>query len=453
MSRTRVAYRCEECAAAQPKWAGQCATCGAWNSLVEHDPEVSAPPVCRLGGAPATPIGEVDAGEGAPRPTGVGELDRVLGGGLVPGSVSLLGGEPGIGKSTLLLQLAARWSGPALYVTAEESAQQVRTRAARLVAIRPDLWLMAESSLPDVIATLDTVAPSLLIVDSIQTVGEPAVGSVPGSPSQVRACAQRLVVEAKRRQLPVVIAGHVTKDNALAGPRLLEHVVDTVLAFEGDRHHALRLLRATKHRFGPVGELGVFEMGEDGLRGVPEASRLFLSDRHRGASGSVVLPTLEGSRPLLVEVQALTNPVGAGVTPRRNAQGLDAGRMAMLLAVLERRAGLRLAAHEVFASAVGGVRVDDPGADAAVCLAVVSALADLPVPDDLVVFGEVGLAGELRQASHATRRLAEAARLGFRRAIVPRNTPVADVGIEVHRVSTIIETVVAVCPPGALASS
>ena len=261
---------------------------------------------------------------------------------------------------------------------------------------------------------------------------------------QVRGCAHRLVSEAKRRGVPVVLVGHVTKEGGLAGPRVLEHVVDTVLSFEGDRHHALRLLRAVKHRFGPTNELGVFEMTGDGLLGVPDASRLFLTDRRTGVPGSAVVPTLEGQRPLLVEVQALTNPVPPGAPPRRSAQGIDGGRLALLLAVLERRARLSLGNHEVFASAVGGVRLTEPGADLAVCLAVVSALADHPLPADVVVFGEVGLAGELRQAAHAPRRLAEAARMGFTRAIVPTNSPPDAHGISLTRVSTLTEALAAV---------
>ncbi len=347
----------------------------------------------------AVPIDQVDAQFTRPHPTGIGELDRVLGGGLVPGSVTLLGGEPGIGKSTLLLQLLAQWPTRTLYVSAEESAKQVRLRAERLDALRPELWLLPETSLPHILTAIDEVQPQLVVVDSIQSIADPDAPSAPGSVVQVRGCTHRLVVEAKRRGLPIVLVGHVTKEGGLAGPRVLEHVVDTVLAFEGDRHHALRLLRAVKHRFGATSELGVFEMAGHGLVGVPDASRLFLTDRRAGVAGSAVTPTLEGQRPLLVEVQALTNKVNLGVPPRRNTQGLDAGRLALLLAVLEQRSGLPMGAHEVFASAVGGVRLTEPGADLAVCLALVSALADLPLPPDMVVIGEVGLAGEVRQAA------------------------------------------------------
>jgi DNA repair protein RadA/Sms len=430
-----------------PKWAGQCSSCGAWNSLVE---DVEGPePALHLTNAHgpaavATQIGDVELGGARPQSTEIAELDRVLGGGLVAGSVTLVGGEPGIGKSTLLLQLVAAWQGRTLYVSAEESAQQVRLRAERLGAVRPDLWLLPETSLPRIVAAIDELQPSLVVIDSIQTVADPEVASAPGSVVQVRECAHRLVGEAKRRGVPVLLVGHVTKEGGLAGPRVLEHVVDTVLSFEGDRHHALRLLRAVKHRFGATNDLGVFEMVESGLAGVPDASSLFLTDRRTGVAGSAVTPTLEGARPLLVEAQALTNKVNPGVPPRRSAQGIDPGRLALLLAVLERRARLPMGAHEVFASAVGGVRLTEPGADLPVCLAIVSALTNRPLPPDLVSFGEVGLAGELRQVSHAPRRLAEAARLGFSRALVPKNSPNNVEGITLIRVGTVVEALAAV---------
>jgi DNA repair protein RadA/Sms len=447
MSKLRLVYRCSACATAYPKWAGRCPSCEAWNSMVE-DVEGGEPDIAAImtatSGAIAMPISEIDALIGGPQSTGVEELDRVLGGGLVPGSVTLLGGEPGIGKSTLLLQLAATWPTRTLYVSGEESAQQVRLRAERLGAIGPHLWLLAETSLPHIVASLDTAQPHLVIIDSIQSVADPDLGSAPGSVVQVRGCTHRLVAEAKRRGIPMLLVGHVTKDGALAGPRVLEHIVDTVLSFEGDRHHALRLLRAVKHRFGSTNELGVFEMIERGLVGVPDASSLFLTDRRTGVAGSAVTPTLEGHRPLLVEVQALTNRVNSGVPPRRSAQGLDPGRLALLLAVLDRRARLPMGQHEVFASAVGGVRLTEPGSDLPMCLAIVSALADQPLPPDVISFGEVGLAGELRQVAHASRRLAEAARLGFTRAIVPANSANGVEGISLVRAATLNEALLAV---------
>jgi DNA repair protein RadA/Sms len=452
MSKLRLVYRCSACATAYPQWAGRCASCEAWNSMVEdvEGPDADiASLISATSNSTAMPIAEVDTLVGGPRSTGIDELDRVLGGGLVPGSVTLLGGEPGIGKSTLLLQLAAQWPTRTLYVSGEESAQQVRLRAERLGAVGPNLWLLAETSLPHVVAAIDTVQPQLVIIDSIQSVADPDLGSAPGSVVQVRGCTHRLVAEAKSRGIPVVLVGHVTKDGGLAGPRLLEHVVDTVLSFEGDRHHALRMLRAVKHRFGSTNELGVFEMVERGLVGVPDASSLFLTDRRTGVAGSAVTPTLEGHRPLLVEVQALTNKVNSGIPPRRSAQGLDAGRLALLLAVLERRARMPVGQHEVFASAVGGVRLTEPGSDLPVCLAIVSALVDHPIPSDLISFGEIGLAGELRQVAHASRRLAEAARLGFTRAIVPVNSANGVDGISLVRVATLTEALVAVGLHGA----
>jgi DNA repair protein RadA/Sms len=450
MVRTRIVHACRECGTSHPKWTGQCSGCGAWNSLVE-EPVVDAPAAdARPAPAPMSELSllhDIDALLGQPRPTGIGELDRVLDGGIVPGSVTLLGGEPGIGKSTLLLQLLAWWPGTTLYVSAEESPQQVRLRAERLGAVRPDLWIAAESSLEGVLAAIDRTTPELIVVDSIQTIGDARIASAPGSVAQVRDCAQQLVVEAKRRGIAIVLVGHVTKDGSLAGPRVLEHVVDTVLSFEGDRHHALRMLRAVKHRFGSTNELGLFEMTGHGLVGVPDPSKLFLSDRRRGLTGSVVVPVIEGHRPVLVEIQALTVSVPPGVPPRRNAQGLDGGRLALLLAVLERHALVRVGCDDVYVSAVGGIRLTEPGTDLGVAIAVAGAANDLVVPDDLVVIGEVGLGGEVRQVVHAGRRLAEAARLGYRRAIVPASSPPVD-GIHLLRVATLAEALAKACGHG-----
>jgi DNA repair protein RadA/Sms len=361
----------------------------------------------------------------------------------VPGSVTLLGGEPGIGKSTLLLQaLAAQATGGSrcLLVTAEESKQQVRLRAERLGTLPPDLWLVAETAMPHIVSALDTVKPDFVVIDSIQTIFDPELGSVPGSVAQVRGCAHRLVQEAKQRGMATVLVGHVTKDGGLAGPRVLEHLVDTVLSFEGERHHALRLLRAVKHRFGPTGELGLFEMGDAGLAGLPDPSGLFLGDRREGAAGSVVVPAMAGHRPLLVEIQALVAPTNLPM-PRRSTSGIDGNRLALLTAVLERRVHLSLAGTDIYASAVGGVRVSEPAADLALGLALASALADVALPGDLVACGEVGLAGEVRQVAQTARRLAEASRLGFRRAVVPRSAPEAPAGITVIRVATLAEAI------------
>ncbi len=440
-----MVHVCSECGTSHPKWAGRCSGCGDWNTLVE-DVEVAggndapAAPSSRPG---PTRIGDVGAEHGDPVTTAIDELDRVLGGGLVAGSVTLLGGEPGIGKSTLLLQLLAAWRGPTLYVTAEESAQQVKRRAERLGATRDDLWLHAETSLPHILDAIERTRPELVVIDSIQTVSDPSLGSLPGSVGQVRGCAQRFVNEAKERDVSIVLVGHVTKEGGLAGPRVLEHVVDTVLQFEGDRHHALRLLRASKHRFGPTNELGLFEMATAGLIAVPDASSLFLADRRTGVPGSAVVPTMEGQRPIVVEVQALTNPSVAGVPPRRSAIGLEGARLSMLMAVLGRRSRVPVADQDVYASTAGGVKLSEPGLDLGVCLAVVSAIRDQPLPADLAVFGEVGLGGELRQVGQAQRRLIEAGRLGFRRVVVPANSPACDVDVDVIRASTLSEAIAA----------
>jgi DNA repair protein RadA/Sms len=443
MSRTRIVHVCSECGASHTKWAGRCGGCGDWNTLVEDVESSGGEP------DPVTPstrpgpvrIDEVGREHGDPVPTSIAELDRVLGGGLVAGSVTLLGGEPGIGKSTLLLQLLAHWDGPTLYVTAEESAQQVRRRAERLDSLHDRLWVHAETSLPHILEAIDRLRPELVVVDSIQTVADPGLGSLPGSVGQVRGCAQRLVTEAKERGTSIVLVGHVTKEGSLAGPRVLEHVVDTVLQFEGDRHHALRLLRASKHRFGPTNELGLFEMTGTGLSGVPDPSSLFLADRLTGVPGSAVVPTMEGQRPIVVEVQALASASVQGVPPRRSALGIDGGRLSMLTAVLGRRSRVQVSDQDVYASTAGGVRLTEPGLDLGVCLAVVSAIRDRPLPADLAVFGEVGLGGELRQVAHGARRVTEAARLGFARVIVPANSPDGDGSIEVVRVSTLTEAI------------
>jgi DNA repair protein RadA/Sms len=458
MAKLRLVYRCTECAGSHPKWSGRCITCGAWNSLVEDVEGPEEPLVSLAAGmslvAPgeAKPITEVDGSIGQPQPTTIPELDRVLGGGIVPGSVTLLGGEPGIGKSTLLMQLLAAWPARTLYVTAEESAQQVRLRAERLGALNENVWLLPEMNLHNIFKAIASVQPNLIVIDSIQTIADPELSSPPGSVVQVRGCAHRLVQEAKRSNIPVVLVGHVTKEGGLAGPRVLEHVVDTVLSFEGERHNALRLLRASKHRFGPTSELGLFEMTDAGMVGVPDASQLFLADRRTGVPGSVVVPTIEGQRPLLVELQALTNSVSGGAPPRRSAQGVDSGRLALLLAVLERRARISLASHEVYASVVGGVKLAEPGADLGLCLALVSAVVNKPLPADLVVIGEVGLAGEVRQVAQVGRRLAEAARLGFTRAIVPASASAKVDGIRVEGAATLTEALALAQLTGAFTS-
>lgn len=461
MARPKNVYSCTECGAAAPQWTGWCRGCDASGSLVARTVASKAPGQARSAGkgaldgrstgegslgtvACAVPIPEALAGGVDPVATGVAEVDRVLGGGLVPGSVTLIGGEPGIGKSTLLLQLAGAMAAQgrrSVYLTAEESAQQVASRARRVGVTSPQVWLAAETTLSGALDLVDQASPDVLVVDSVQALGDPELGSTPGSLAQVRGCAQLLVDEAKRRPLTVVMVGHVTKEGALAGPKVLEHVVDTVLSFEGERHHALRLLRATKHRFGSTHELGLFEMSETGLRGVPDPSALFLADRHPGTAGSVVAPVLDGQRPLLVEVQALVVPSQAPL-PRRTAQGLDSGRLAQMLAVLERRAHVPVMGSDVHVAVAGGVQVREPGVDLAVALAVASSRNDRSVSQDLVACGEIGLGGELRQVQRTDRRLAEAARLGFQQAIAPRSAPDPPLpgrNLRLHRLRSVAE--------------
>ncbi|MDQ6839455.1 MAG: DNA repair protein RadA [Actinomycetota bacterium] len=459
MSKIRTVHRCSECGSASPQWVGRCPGCDAWGTLVE---EVTGPPERAgrsgsLGGGRTDSIGtapvrlaDLDLGAAAPFPTGIDELDRVLGGGLVPGSVTLVGGEPGIGKSTLLLQALAAMAGGgrrALLVSAEESAQQVGRRAVRLGLDDPGLWLVSETTLAGVGAAADAVKAQVMVVDSIQTIWDPELESTPGSVTQVRGCAHALAGLARDRNMAVLLVGHVTKDGALAGPRVLEHLVDTVISFDGDRHHALRLVRTVKHRFGATGELGLFEMTEEGLIGVPDPSGLFLGDRGEPTPGSIVFPAMEGYRPLLVEIQALvTAPPTNQPAPRRSVSGLDANRLALLVAVLANRAGIRLGDQDVYLSAVGGVRISEPGSDLAVCLALASAARGRPLPHDLVAIGEVGLGGELRQVAHTARRLAEAGRLGFTRAVVPSSAPPGG-PIEAVRAPTLAEAVAAILGP------
>ena len=444
MAKVRTVHRCTDCGATALRWSGKCPTCGEWNTLVE-EAEAPSATLERLPAGPLTVpqlLGEVDLSTAAARPTGIGELDRVLGGGLVPGSVTLVGGEPGIGKSTLLLQALSEMAANGhrcLLVSAEESAQQVRMRAERLPAGLPaHLWILAETDMPSVVVAIDHLDPTVVVIDSIQTVYDAESTGTPGSVTQVRACAGALVAIAKQHGIAVVLVGHVTKDGALAGPRQLEHVVDTVLSFEGDRHHALRLLRAVKHRFGATGELGIFEMTETGLVGVPDAGALLLHDRRDGVSGSVVLPAMEGHRPVLVEIQALIAS-GESSNPRRSAQGVDGSRLAVILAVIQERLKRDLGTKDVYASAVGGVRITEPAGDLAVGLAILSALTGTPLPPGVVAFGEVGLGGEVRQAGQTPQRLAEAARLGFTTAVVPASSPDGPPGMQLMKVHSLLE--------------
>jgi len=449
MAKAKSVYVCGECGGASTKWQGQCAHCGAWNSLLETAAE--RPAQHRFGGAAKaallTPLARITAKESARMPTGVSEFDRVLGGGLVAGQVVLIGGDPGIGKSTLLLQALAWMSASrkAIYVTGEESAEQTALRAQRLQVDTADVKLLAEIQLERIAATLEAERPEIAVIDSIQTLFSEALTSAPGSVAQVRECAAQLTRVAKGHGIALVFIGHVTKEGVLAGPRVLEHIVDTVLYFEGDSNSSFRLIRAFKNRFGPVNELGVFAMTEKGLRGVSNPSALFLSQHREPVPGSCILVTNEGTRPLLVEVQALVD--GAqGMNPRRLAQGLDQSRLAMLLAVLHRHAGIGCHDQDVFVNAVGGVRIGEPAADLAVLLAIVSSVRGRPLPEKLVVFGEVGLAGEVRPAPRGQERLREAAKLGFRRALIPQaNAPKQPVeGIAVTAIERLADAVTAV---------
>lgn len=447
MARAKAAYVCGDCGATSPKWQGQCPGCGAWNSLTETVIE-PAKPGGRYEALSVTSsvqtLADVQAEEAPRTPTGIEELDRVLGGGLVHGAVVLIGGDPGIGKSTLLLQALATigLSRKVLYVTGEESAAQVALRASRLAVDASAVRLLAEIRLDQIIATLKHEAPDVAVIDSIQTVYADALNSAPGSVAQVRECAAQLTRVAKQTGITIVMVGHVTKEGALAGPRVLEHIVDSVLYFEGDTHSSFRMIRAIKNRFGAVNELGVFAMTDRGLRGVSNPSAIFLSSRRDDVPGSCVLVTQEGSRPLLVEIQALVDDTHAP-QPRRLTVGLEQNRLAMLLAVLHRHAGIACFDQDVFVNAVGGVKIAEPAADLAVLLAIVSSLRNKPLPDKLVVFGEVGLGGEVRPVQRGQERLREAAKLGFERAIVPlANRPKQPVeGMEIIAVERLEQAV------------
>ncbi|WP_091767439.1 DNA repair protein RadA [Blastococcus aurantiacus] len=421
----RPAHRCTECGYASAKWVGRCPECQAWGTIAEIGSTgpglraVSAGPVT----APARPIAEVELAGARAVPTGIGEFDRVLGGGLVPGAVLLVAGEPGVGKSTLLLEVAHRVAannGPALVVSGEESAGQVRLRAERIGALHERLYLAAETELSAVLSHVEQVNPTLLVLDSVQTVRSPGDGT-DGGATQVRAVASALTAVAKSRGMTTILVGHVTKDGAIAGPRTLEHLVDVVISFDGERHSTLRLVRATKNRFGPADEIGCFEIGDNGVVGVPDPSALFVSRRAAPVPGSCVTVTMEGSRALLAEVQALVASSSGGGSPRRAVSGLDGQRVAMVNAVVERRGGVKLADADVFAASVGGVRIAEPAADLALALAIASAAHDRALPAGMIALGEVGLSGEIRRVGGTGRRLAEAARQGYKVALVPED--------------------------------
>lgn len=461
MAKAKVVYRCQECGATTPRWEGKCPGCDQWNTLVEERVVATSKPSGRAAANRSgqgvadhavsaareriRPVTEIDS-KRLPRVlTGMAEFDRLLGGGIVPGSVTLVGGEPGIGKSTLLLQVCHQLAatgglGQVLYVTGEESAEQVRLRAERLNCLHPDLLILPETDVEIIEGALERDSIRFATIDSVQTLYDTALESAPGSVTQLRECTARLFYRAKSRPLALFLIGHVTKSGVVAGPRLLEHIVDAVLYFEGERHHNYRLLRAVKNRFGSTDELALFTMTGDGLVEVSNPSEVLLRERPEKAPGSVIAATIEGTRPLLVEVQALTSPGGGFGAPRRITSGLDPRRLALLLAVLEKRVGFRLVDQDVFISLAGGLRVEDPAVDLAVLCAVASSLRAMALPEDLVIVGEVGLSGEIRSVSQMDRRLAEAQRLGFRQILMGDRVRLSrrpDSGLQLLRVSNV----------------
>lgn len=437
MAKPQKRYVCQACGSVATRWQGQCVDCSEWNTLVEEASVVVTPFQAKhnlQGGGRAFQLVGLDAEVALParRASGIAELDRALGGGFVEGSATLIGGDPGIGKSTLLLQAAAKMAlgGHAVaYVSGEEAADQVRLRARRLGLGNAPVQLAAATSVRDILTTLSAARPpALLVIDSIQTMHSDLIEGAPGTVSQVRASAQELIRFAKERGTALVLVGHVTKDGTIAGPRVLEHMVDTVLAFEGERSHQYRILRAIKNRFGGTDEIGVFSMQSEGLAEVSNPSALFLTHRDESVTGTTVFPALEGTRPVLVEIQSLVVRLASGATPRRAVVGWDSGRLAMILAVLEARCGLSFSAAEVYLNVAGGYRIQDPAADLAVAAALVSALSERPVPADAVVFGEIALSGEVRPVAHGNLRLKESGKLGFERALVPAAMTGKDAG-------------------------
>lgn len=439
MAKQKSSFLCTECRYVAPKWVGRCPDCGNWGSLQETAP-LTAVPAGRSGAGqagllpstPAVPITQVDATTSHYQTTGIGEFDRVLGGGIVPGSVVLLAGEPGVGKSTLLLEVVHKWAlleqGPALYITGEESAGQVRMRAERTGAIHDQVMIAAESDLHTIMGHVDQVRPSLVIIDSVQTMIASDVDGVVGGVTQVRAVTSALTSLAKTRGVPVLLVGHVTKDGAVAGPRALEHLVDVVLHFEGDKHSTLRMVRGIKNRFGAADEVGCFELRDSGIVEVTDPSGLFLHHRDANVPGTAVTVTMDGKRPLLGEVQALV-ATSSTPSPRRAVSGLDSARVAMILAVLEKRGGLKLSDKDVYVATVGGMKVTEPAADLAIAMAIASAVKDRSLPSGFVVLGEVGLAGEVRRVAGVDRRVAESARLGFKAALIPRDAAALPAGV------------------------
>lgn len=419
----KTQYICQSCGFVSPRWLGRCSECGAWNSLVEEQvaPKADIPASMARAAVPALPLAQIQAQQEPRINCHSQEFNRVLGGGIVPGSLVLIGGDPGIGKSTLMLQEAARLAQETfkvLYVSGEESLTQIKMRADRLGLAGNHLFVLTENNLEGILAEVEQIAPQLIVIDSIQTVYRPELESSPGSISQVRECAQQLLRLSKDQNIPVFLVGHVTKDGFIAGPKVLEHTVDTLLFFEGDRDHFFRILRAVKNRFGSTNEIGVFRMTEAGLAEVPNPSEMFLAQRAADSSGTAVICVMEGSRPILLEVQALVSPSNYGL-PQRSATGIDPKRLSMLLAVLEKRVGLRIGTFDVFVNAVGGVRIDETAADLGIALAIASSLKNQVIASEVVLIGEIGLAGEIRPVPQIERRIGEAEKLGFQELIIP----------------------------------
>ncbi len=440
MAKTDTVYTCSNCDAQFPKWQGRCSQCGQWGTIEAGVAPAVTSGKQRPAGRPGKTVSFVDL-SGAPAPrtaTGIAEVDRTLGGGVVPGSLILLGGEPGIGKSTLALQVTAGIAKPVLYVSGEESASQVKLRYDRLGIKAPNVQFLAETDLPTVLATLEASKPSLVVIDSIQTLFDPTLPSEAGSLVQVRVATVQLMAVAKQSHIPVLLIGHVTKDGAIAGPRVLEHLVDVVLTMEGDPHHAYRLLRATKNRFGATDEVGVFDMADHGLVEVPNPSERFLAERPVQSSGSAVIPVLEGTRAFLLDIQALVTATVFGY-PQRVASGFDGKRLQLLLAVLTKRVGLPLGNQDVHLNVVGGFRITEPAADLGVCMAVLSSLKDQPLPERMACIGEVGLGGEIRGVSNLERRLAECAKLGFTTVLCPPSSVRVPAKVRVVAVRTLTE--------------
>lgn len=424
-SKSKWIYQCRECGFESAKWMGKCPSCGEWNTFEEVVKEASAPQKAPSAGTRVsrpTPINEISMQEESRYHTGLSELDRVLGGGIVKGSLILISGDPGIGKSTMLLQICEHLgeSLRILYVSGEESARQIKLRASRLRVHSPNLMVLTETDVQYVVETIRSEKPDLVMIDSIQTMNHTDLNSSPGSVTQVRECTNAMMRCAKSLDIPIIVVGHVNKDGAIAGPKVLEHIVDAVLYFEGDRQMTYRILRAVKNRYGSTNEIGVFDMGEGGLRQVENPSQAMLSGRPKDVSGTCVTAVMEGTRPILAEIQGLATTSGYG-TPRRMATGFDYNRMALILAVLEKRAGYYFSNLDAYVNVVGGLRLDEPAVDLAVAMSLISSLKDKPIREDTVVFGEIGLAGELRSVSHGDLRIAEAARLGFTRCVLPKH--------------------------------